>query len=65
MLDVNDEDRLVIDDAIDDDKLPILVDKEEDKLPSLVTVDEDIDVMTSPPLVREPVTVRLWTFICK
>jgi hypothetical protein len=28
-------------------------------------VDEDIDVMTSPPLVREPVTKRLWTFICK
>jgi len=27
--------------------------------------DEDIAVMFSPPLVREPVTKRLWTFICK
>jgi hypothetical protein len=24
-----------------------------------------MDVMFSPPLWREPVTKRLWTFICK
>ena len=65
ILPVNDEDRLVIDDTIDEDKLPILVDTEDDKLVTVDDTDDDIAVMFSPPLVREPVTKRLWTFICK
>jgi len=61
ILAVIEEDMFVIIVTIDDDRLPILDVNEED---NSVTVPA-ISVMFSPPLVREPVTKRLWTFICK
>ncbi len=60
-----DDDKLFIDVIIDDDNKLILADTEDDTLVTVDATDDDIDVMFSPPLWREPVTTRLWTFICK
>jgi hypothetical protein len=49
-------------------KLPVVTSSEEILLSCVlfvVATDDDIEPMFSPPLVREPVTKRLWTFICK
>jgi hypothetical protein len=49
--------------TIEDDKLPILDVNEDDNSVTVVDTEDDIEVMFSPPLDREPVTTRLWTFI--
>ncbi len=49
--------------TIDDDKLPMLDVNEDDNSVTVVDTEDDIVEMFSPPLVNEPVTTRLWTFI--
>ena len=65
ILEVSEDDMSVIITTIDDDKSFMLADMEDDTVDMVSLTDDDIDVMFSPPLVREPVTKRLWTFICK
>jgi hypothetical protein len=61
----NDDDILVTISSTEADKSFMLADMEDDTVDMVSLTDDDIDVMFSPPLVREPVTKRLWTFICK
>ncbi len=63
ILDVIEEDMFVTIVTIDDDKLPILDVNEDDNSVTVVDTEDDIVEMFSPPLVNEPVTTRLWTFI--
>jgi hypothetical protein len=63
ILAVIEEDMFVTIVTIEDDKPPMLDVNEEDNSVTVVATEDDIVEMFSPPLVREPVTTRLWTFI--